>query len=63
MTRGGVFLLSMLFTAPLMAADLRTAEVETVALKQQQMPETVSGYGVVSPDTGALQSKIGRAHV
>ena len=56
MTRGGVFLLSMLFTAPLMPAELPTVEVETVALKQQQMAATVSGYGVVSPDTGALQS-------
>ena len=53
---GGAFLLSMLFTAPLIAADLPTVEVATAALKQQQMPETVSGYGVVSPDTGALQS-------
>ena len=56
MTRDAVFLLSMLITAAPMAADLPTVEVETVALKQQQMAETVSGYGVVSPDTGALQS-------
>lgn len=56
MKRSGVFLLSMLLSAALMAADLPTVAVETVALKQQQLAETVSGYGVASPDTGALQS-------
>ncbi len=56
MIRSGGFLLVMLFTAALMAADLPTVEVAMVALKQQQMAATVSGYGVVSPDTGALQS-------
>ena len=44
MTRGGIFLLSMLFTVALTAADLPTVEVKTVALKQQQMPESVSGF-------------------
>ena len=38
------------------AADLPSVQVETAALKQQPMADTVLGYGVVSPDTRALQT-------
>ena len=57
MMRRGIFLLSVLLTAgPVVAADAPSVLVETVPLKQQLMTETVSGYGVVSPDTSSLQN-------
>lgn len=38
------------------AADTPSVRVETVAMKQQQMTDTVSGYGIVSPDTRSLET-------
>ena len=53
----GIFLLSVLLAAnPVLAADTPSVQVETVALKQQPMADTVSGYGLVSPDTHSLQA-------
>lgn len=53
----GIFLLNLLLmSSPLLAADLPSVQVETVALKQQAMTDTVSGYGVVSPDTHSLHT-------
>lgn len=57
MMRRAVLLLSVLFaTTPGIAAELPAVLVETIALTQRPMVDTVSGYGVVSPDTRALQS-------
>ena len=56
MQRVTVLLSLLLISSPILAADAPSAQVETVALKQQPMADTVSGYGVVSPDTRALQS-------
>ncbi len=57
MMRRTILLLSALFaTIPGIAADFPSVQVETVALKQQPMMDTVSGYGVVSPDTRAIQT-------
>lgn len=47
---------AVLLCGRLMAADAPSVQVETVMLQQQQMADTVSGYGLVSPDTAALQS-------
>ncbi len=50
-------LLGWLFAvSPVWAADAPSVAVQTVALKQQLMTDTVSGYGVVSPDTRSLQN-------
>ena len=51
-------LLLSLLLAPgtLPAAELPSVQVETVALKQQTMSDTLSGYGVVSPDVGASET-------
>ncbi|BBP05988.1 hemolysin D [Sulfuriferula plumbiphila] len=55
--RRGIFLLGWLLAAsPAWAADAASVAVQTVALKQQMMTETISGYGVVSPDTRSLQN-------
>ena len=51
-----IILLLTLFMAPAYAADAPSVQVQTVPLAQQTLTETVSGYGVVSPDTGSLQS-------
>ena len=57
MMRYFVLLLCVLMgSAPAWAADSSSVQVQTVALKQQMMTDTVSGYGVVSPDTRALQT-------
>ncbi len=57
MMRRGTLLLGLLLIArPLLAADAPSVQVQTVLLKQQPMADTVSGYGVVSPDTRALQT-------
>ncbi|MEO8837650.1 MAG: efflux RND transporter periplasmic adaptor subunit [Herbaspirillum sp.] len=57
MMRYQVLLLCVLLgSAPVWAADSSSVQVQTVALKQQIMVDTVSGYGVVSPDTRALQT-------
>ncbi|MDE2369863.1 MAG: efflux RND transporter periplasmic adaptor subunit [Burkholderiales bacterium] len=39
-----------------LAADGPSARVETVALVRRALPEVVSGYGVVTPDTDSLQT-------
>jgi membrane fusion protein (multidrug efflux system) len=53
----GIFLLNLLFVENLaLAADAPSVAVETVALKQQLMADTVSGYGTVSADTRSLQN-------
>ncbi|HEY8857473.1 MAG TPA: efflux RND transporter periplasmic adaptor subunit [Rugosibacter sp.] len=49
-------LLGWLLAVPVWAADAPSVAVQTVALKQQMMSDTVSGYGVVSPDTHSLQN-------
>jgi len=53
-------LLALLFASSrLLAAEATPApsvQIETVALKQQAMSDTVSGYGVVSPDTRSLHT-------
>ena len=57
MMQRGTFLLGLLLvSSPLLAADAPSVQVQTVVLKQQPMADTVSGYGVVSPDTRALQT-------
>lgn len=57
MIRYLVLLLSVLMGAtPTWAADGPSVLVQTVALKQQTMTDTVSGYGTVSPDTRALHT-------
>jgi len=57
MMNRGIVLLSMLLAAsPVLAAEDLSVQVETVALRQQSMADTVSGYGVVSPDTRSLQN-------
>ena len=56
MPRGTVLLGLLLISSPLLAADAPSVQVQTVLLKQQPMADTVSGYGVVSPDTRALQT-------
>lgn len=57
MMRCGILMLSLLLAAnPVFAADTPNVQVETVVLKQQAMTDTVSGYGMVSPDTRSLQT-------
>lgn len=46
----------LLATSMTYAADTPSVRVETVAMKQQQMTDTVSGYGTVSPDTRSLET-------
>ena len=46
----------LLATSMAYAADMPSVRVETVAMKQQQMTDTVSGYGSVSPDTRSLET-------
>ena len=46
----------LLAVSPVWAADPPSVAVQTVALKQQMMTDTISGYGVVSPDTRSLQN-------
>ncbi|HUW28233.1 MAG TPA: efflux RND transporter periplasmic adaptor subunit [Sulfuriferula sp.] len=55
--RREIILLGWLLAAsPVWAADTPSVAVQTVALKQQMMTDTISGYGVVSPDTRSLQN-------
>ncbi|NOT17155.1 MAG: efflux RND transporter periplasmic adaptor subunit [Sulfuriferula sp.] len=49
-------LLAMLLAVPAWAADSVSAAVQTVALQQQMLTDTVSGYGVVSSDARNVQS-------
>lgn len=57
MIHSRIFLLGMLLAAyPVLAADAPSVQVKTVVLKQQPMADTVSGYGIVSPDTRSLQN-------
>ncbi len=51
-----IILLLALFMTPACAAEAPSVLVQTVSLKQQMLTDSVSGYGVVSPDTGSLQS-------
>ena len=46
----------LLTTSITYAADTPSVLVKTVAMKQQQMTDTVSGYGSVSPDTRSLET-------
>ncbi len=58
-TLPGLLLSLLLSTNTLLAAQTTQApsvQVDTVALKQQAMSDTVSGYGVVSPDTRSLHT-------
>ncbi len=57
MMRHLVLLLCVLLgAARVWAADSPSVQVQTVAFKQQTMTDTVSGYGMVSPDTRALHT-------
>ena len=56
MMRYGIFLLSWLFAAAPVMAGAPSVQVQTVSLKQQTVADSVSGYGVVSPDTRSLQN-------
>lgn len=56
MRREFILLGWLLAVSPAWAADAPSVAVQTVALKQQMMSDTVSGYGVVSPDTRSLQN-------
>ena len=49
-------LLLLLAPGTLPAATLPSVQIETVTLKRQTMSETLSGYGVVSPDTRSLHT-------
>lgn len=55
-SRRTLLLSLLLIQGPVLAADASSVLVETVALKRQAMAATVSGYGVVSPDTRSLQT-------
>jgi RND family efflux transporter MFP subunit len=46
----------MLAMSPAIGAEAPSVQVDVVALKQQAMTDTVSGYGVVSPDTRSQHS-------
>ena len=56
MRRAALLLSALLAASTGIAAEPPSVLVETVALKQQPMADTISGYGVVSPDTHALQT-------
>lgn len=58
MNKHSGFILPILLLATSMtyATDIPGVQVETVPMKQQQMADIVSGYGVVSPDTHSLQT-------
>ncbi|MGA8033493.1 MAG: efflux RND transporter periplasmic adaptor subunit [Casimicrobiaceae bacterium] len=57
MTRPGMLLLAMALAAgPALAASVPSVQVETVALKQQPVADTVAGYGTVSPAPRALHT-------
>jgi len=56
MQRVTVLLGLLLLSSPLLAAVAPSVQVQTVMLKRQPMADTVSGYGVVSPDTRALET-------
>ncbi|MFA5170277.1 MAG: efflux RND transporter periplasmic adaptor subunit [Sulfuriferula sp.] len=49
-------LLAMLLAAPVWAADSVSAAVQTVALQQRMLTDSVSGYGIVSSDARNVQS-------
>lgn len=49
-------LLTMVLAAPTWAADSVSAAVQTVALQQRMLTDSVSGYGVVSSDARNVQS-------
>ncbi len=51
-----IFPVLLLATNLCYAADIPVVQVKTVAMKQQQMNDTVSGYGSVSPDTRSLET-------
>lgn len=50
------FTVLLLATGLACAAESPVALVKTVAMKQQQMTDVVSGYGSVSPDTRSLET-------
>lgn len=55
--RHAVIFLSLLLAAGgARGADAPSVQVQTVALKQQAMTDSVTGYGVVSPDTRSLHT-------
>jgi RND family efflux transporter MFP subunit len=56
MQRATVLLSLLLISGPLLAVEASSVQVQTVVLKQQPMADTVAGYGVVAPDTRALQT-------
>lgn len=49
-------LLVMLLAVPVWAADSVSAAVQTVALQQRMLTDSVSGYGIVSSDARNVQS-------
>lgn len=56
MRRELILLGCLLAASPVWAADTSSVAVQTVPMKQQMMTDTISGYGVVSPDTSSLQN-------
>ena len=56
MHREFILLSCLLAIRPVWAADAPSVAVQTVAIKQQMMADTIAGYGVVSPDTRSLQN-------
>ena len=56
MRREFILLSWLLAASPILAAEVPSVAVQTVALKQQVMADNVFGYGVVSPDTHSLQN-------
>jgi membrane fusion protein (multidrug efflux system) len=56
MRRELILLGLLLCASPVWATDAPSVAVQTVAMKQQMMTATISGYGVVSPDTRSLQN-------
>ncbi len=54
--RAAVVLFLLLGAAPALAAETPAVQIETTLLRQQSLPDTVWGYGVVSPDTRSLDT-------
>lgn len=54
--RAAVVFLLLLGAAPALAAEKSAVQIETTLLRQQSLPDTVWGYGVVSPDTRSLNT-------
>lgn len=54
--RAAVVFSLLLGAAPFLAAQTPAVQIETTSLRRQSLPDTVWGYGVVSPDTRSLDT-------